>query len=423
LRQESVAGLHATGHNLFGVAPTGMHVVCAQCHAIVVVEDVASANLGVDTPCVRCGAPIDLHAAVPESGEMAWLIQTAEGQAGPCSALHMALLFDSGNADWGSPIWRPGLKGWRAARRDPELVTALASVRGGGGSQDTQRVAGHLSLLAEPLVAVREREQVELALAGEGSGLTLASESSGLALASGSVRIGGRPRAEAEDVRYFEPGRAEPTFADVLRSAPSVLTALPTLEPAPTRRAPLRRGWLPSTRSMLLVAVLAFASGVLAAAFGGRILERRPARASTIVFAAPPRAAQPHAAAQAVAPATTSAEPGREVAEPGAQLPPLASAAEQAAEASSARELPAPAELARALRRVAPEVRRCLGAPARTVEVEVLFEGASGQVGGINLHTSRLRPGEVECITHALRQLRVSAFRSPQHKLAHRFAF
>jgi hypothetical protein len=43
-------------------------------------------------------------------------------------------------------------------------------------------------------------------------------------------------------------------------------------------------------------------------------------------------------------------------------------------------------------------------------------------VAGVNLHASRLTAGAVECITQALRQLRVTPFQRTEHKLWHRFA-
>lgn len=392
-----VARVEAAGHNLFGVSPTGMQVVCAKCHAVVVIEDVASASPGVEAACARCGAPIDLQAAVPESGETTWLIQTADGQAGPFSAPQMALMFDRSSADWNSLVWRAGLKDWRAARRDPQLVTALASVRGGGGSWDTQRVAGHTSLLSEL--------SAELELAPPEPPLTSAAVPIAAAQPAAT-------RERAESFRRLEPGLAEPTFADVLRSAPSILATLPTLEPAHARAvgraAPSRQSWLPSTQSMLLVASLAFGLGVLAAALWGRVIERQRARVSTVVVAALPQARE-----LAQRPAlSASAGP---VAAPQAST--------DGAGATALQEQPAASELAGEFKRISPDVRRCLGTPARAVDVEVFLDGASGQVAGVNLHTSRLTPGEVECTTHALRQLHVAPFRNAEHKLWHRFAF
>jgi hypothetical protein len=395
---DRVAGEEVAGHNLFGVSPTGMQVVCAQCHAVVVVEDVASASPALGAACARCGAAIDLQAAVPESGETAWLIQTAAGRAGPFSAPDMALMFDRGGADWNSLVWRAGLKDWRAARRDPQLVTALASVRGGGGSWDTQRVAWHTSLLSE-ISAELELAPPEPALASAAVPVAAAQPAA--------------PREQAEAFRRLEPGLADPTFADVLRSAPSILATLPTLEPAHARSvarpAPGRHGWLPSAQSMLLVAILAFVFGVLVAALWGRVLEHQYGRASTIVVAPAPLARE-----LARGPAS-SAVGGLAAAAPAA-------AADRVG-ASALREQPGPSELARAFKRVSPDVRRCVGTPARAVDVEVFFDGASGQVAGVNLHTSRLTPGEVECTTQALRQMDVAPFRNAEHKLWHRFAF
>jgi hypothetical protein len=471
-----VAGTEVAGHNLFGVTPVGMQVVCTQCHAVVVVEDVATANPAAGVPCTRCGAAIDLQAAAPESGETAWLVQTPDGHGGPYPAAQMALIFDRGNADWSSRVWRAGLKDWRPARRDPLLVTALASVRGGGGSWDTQRVAEHTSLLPDPFAATAlappapPRSSGTAALAppapprSSGTaalGPPAPARSSGTAalgppaLSAGNVALAPSiPPPRPQPFLRLEPGLAEPTpslaeptFADVLRSAPSVLTALPTLESVPPRALPRRAGlqsWLPSPQSMLLVAVLAFVSGVLAAALWGRAIERQHARASTLLtgasslregtFAAPaPAVLGAAASVRGADPAPVAAdavpEDGRARAAPppGAGVAPLAVAAPQAAapavEAAGLRELPEPAEVARELKVIWPDVRRCVGSQPRAVDVEVLFDGASGLVTGVNLHTSRLTAGEVECITQALRQMRVSAFRSAEHKLGHRFAF
>jgi hypothetical protein len=401
-QRDRVAREEAAGHNLFGVSPTGMQVVCAQCHAVVVVEDVASASPAVDAACARCGAAIDLQAAVPESGETAWLIQTADGRAGPYSAPDMALMFDRGGADWNSLVWRAGLKDWRAARRDPQLVTALASVRGGGESWDTQRVAGHTSLLSEI--------SAELELEPEPPEPTLASAAVPVPVVAAQPAA---PRERAEAFRRLEPGLAEPTFADVLRSAPSILATLPTLEPAHARSvaraAPGRHSWLPSAQSMLLVAILAFVSGVMVAALWGRVIERQPGRASTIVVAAAPLARE-------LARGPASSAVGGLVATPPA-------VAADGVGATALREQPGPGELAREFKRISPDVRRCVGTPVRAVDVEVFFDGESGQVAGVNLHTSRLTPGEVECTTQALRQMDVGPFRNAEHKLWHRFAF
>jgi hypothetical protein len=411
---DRVAGEEEAGHNLFGVSPTGMQVVCAQCHAVVVVEDVASASPAVDAACARCGAAIDLQAAAPERGETAWLIQTADGRAGPYSAPDMARMFDRGGAGWDSLVWRAGLKDWRAARRDPQLVTALASVRGGGESWDTQRVAGHTSLLSEI--------SAELELEPEPPEPVLASAAVPIVAAQPAA-----PREQAQAFRRLEPGLAEPTFADVLRSAPSILATLPTLEPvhgrALGRAAARRQSWLPSTQSMLLVAILAFVSGVLAAALWGRILEPQPGRASTIVVAPAPFARElARGPASSAAGALVSA-PKVATADSEAATTEGEAAAADGVGATTLREQPGPGELAREFKRISPDVRRCVGTPARAVDVEVFFDGASGQVAGVNLHTSRLTPGEVECTTQALRQMGVAPFRNAEHKLWHRFAF
>jgi hypothetical protein len=333
----------------------------------------------------------------------------------------MALMFDRGGADWDSLVWRAGLKDWRAARRDPQLVTALASVRGGGGSWDTQRVAGHMSLLSEISAELElEPELPEPALASAAVPIVAAQPPAA-------------PREQAEAFRRLEPGLAEPTFADVLRSAPSILATLPTLEPVHARavgRAPRRQSWLPSTQSMLLVAILAFASGVLVAALWGRVIERQHGRASTIVVAPAPLVRElargPASSAvggPAMAPQAAAADGEGAAADGEGAVADGEGAAADGVGATTLREQPVPGELAREFKRISPDVRRCVGTPARAVDVEVFFDGASGQVAGVNLHTSRLTPGEVECTTQALRQMHVAPFRNAEHKLWHRFAF
>jgi hypothetical protein len=480
-----VARGEASGHNLFGVPSACMQVVCAQCHSVVLIENVGAAASGTDAQCSRCGAAIDLQAASAESGEAAWLIQTPDGHMGPFDASHMAALFDQGSVGWSSLIWRAGLKDWRAARRDPQLVTAVASVRGGVRG-DTQRVAEQMSLLPEPAAAP------EPALP-----LTVAEQ----ALA---VPVVPRPRPrvglDSGNVwRQSSPSTAtESTFADVLRSAPSILAPLPALEsvdPEPVvPRASRPHSWLPSAQTMSVVAALAFVSGVLVAALWEHFVHRQHVRAATILMAAPqpapalvatsgvgqpasssagrpeaaaaasaPTVARPEAAAAASAPTVARPEAAAEASAPTVARPEAAAAAsaptiarpEAAAEASAPtvprseaaaaasaptvarseaaapaslepdalRDRPEPLALAREFKRVSAEVRHCVGTSARGVDVEIYFDGPSGQVAGVNLHTSRLTPGGVECITQALRQMRVSPFRNAEHKLWHRFAF
>jgi hypothetical protein len=86
-------------------------------------------------------------------------------------------------------------------------------------------------------------------------------------------------------------------------------------------------------------------------------------------------------------------------------------------------EQPNDAELRREVHRVSPEVRRCIDDLSLGAEVEVRFEGQSGQVSELKLRTPGLSPGAIECLTHAVQQMQVEPFQRESYKFWHRFSY
>ena len=86
-------------------------------------------------------------------------------------------------------------------------------------------------------------------------------------------------------------------------------------------------------------------------------------------------------------------------------------------------DLPAESELRREVKRVSPDVRRCVDNLERGADVEIYFDGPTGHVRDVRLRTQRLTPGRVECITQAVRQMQVSPFRGAQYKYWHKFSY
>jgi hypothetical protein len=338
--------------------------------------------------------------AVVIEPELAWLVLMPSGQAGPYSASHMAQLFEQADLDWTSLVWRSGLKGWRPARRDPQLVTAVASARGTGAWGDTQRVSPpRRSLLpaADTIVDVQPGSPTPFASFGASStGAAWTDHSEELA-----TQAIGKPKS------------IEPTFADAFRSAPAILATAavfePSKPPAVTARRSSPSSWLPSAQSMLLVAVIAFGFGVLAAAVWGRVLHSSGVQSATVVVR--PSASAVPGAASPRAPAAAPIVPSPHQVE-------VASVA-----AVPTQEVPSDAQLRREVKRVSPDIRRCVDDLQRGADVEVYFDGPSGRAREVRVRTQGLTPGRLACITQAVRQMQVDAFLQPTHKFWHRFSY
>jgi hypothetical protein len=169
-------------------------------------------------------------------------------------------------------------------------------------------------------------------------------------------------------------------------------------------RASTPSSWLPNVQSMAVVAVVAFGFGVFAAALWGRVAGRREQRPATLLVR-PARQPTPHVVSVASDPARAA----------GVQVESLS--------APSSDGSPLEHELRREVRRVSPEVRRCVQDLGRGAEVEVYFQGRDGRVREVRLRTSGLSAASGACITRALRQMQVSPFRRESHRFWYRFAY
>jgi hypothetical protein len=377
-----------------------MQVVCNHCHAVSEVDAARFAAPAEGLQCSACGVPLALP-AVEIGPDTSWLVLMPHGQAGPYSVVEMAELFDDGSIDWSSLVWRPGLKGWRAARRDAQLITSVSTARGSGAFGDTQRVSMSPRTLwpatdtvVEPLKRALERRPNEL-------------------FALATARALGPDNEDAFTQVTHRIAASEPTVADAFRSAPSIVVAAKLDAPNPDTQPVLARSsapasWLPSVQSMALVAIVAFGFGVFAAALWGRLFARREQRAATMVVRPAPK---PVAEAVPLRP-PESAAVGSAVALDVQSL----AAAERP-------ELPPDAELRREVRRISPDVRRCIDDLSRGAEIEIYFAGPDGRVSDLRLRTLGLSPGRVECIRQAVRQMQVSPFQRSSYKFWHRFSY
>lgn len=377
-----------------------MQVVCTQCQAVCNLDDKPEGASNVVQRCARCAAPLSLPAVEIEL-ELAWLVLMPSGQAGPYSASHMAQLFEQANVDWTSLVWRSGLKGWRPARRDPLLVTAVASARGAGAWGDTQRVSPRRSVLpaADTIVDAPPGLPAPVARLSAKPDHDWAEDS-----------------AESATQAMARPIPGEPTFADAFRSAPAILATAAVFDPnkpAPvTQRRSSPTSWLPSVQSMALVAVVAFGFGVLAAALWGRVVHpAKPRGATMVVRPAPP--------AQPPPPARALVVPARPVAPSVA----TASVAVTSVAPAPLQDLPSDAQLRREVKRVSPDIRRCVDNLSRGAEIEVYFDGPTGRARDVRFRTAGLTPGRVACITQAARQMQVDPFAQATHKFWHRFSY
>lgn len=375
-----------------------MQVVCTQCHAVCDLDAGAPAASKAVQRCAQCEAPLSLPAVEIEP-EAAWLVLMPTGQAGPFSASHMAQLFEQANVDWTSLVWRTGLKGWRPARRDPQLVTAVASARGAGAWGDTQRVSPRRSLLpaADTIVDAPP-------------GLTTPFKRFGATVPSS---VWSDERDDGATQAMERPQPPEPTLADAFRSAPAIMATHAVFEPSkpapvtPRRSSP--NSWLPSAQSMAIVAVVAFGFGVLAAALWGRWLHAPVARPATVVVRSAPAEALVAPPAPALQATTAIANP--------LELP------VPRAPAAPTQDVPSDAELRREVKRISPDIRRCVDNLSRGADLEIYFEGATGRARDVRLRTPGLTPGRVACITQVARQMQVEPFAQATHRFWHRFSY
>ena len=348
-----------------------MRFVCRTCGVVREAQEQPSQHPS-EVVCGSCGAAMTPDGAeprplAPRSRAVAvglneqWFVTTETGgREGPYSAGQVARLLEQGVLGWNSQIWREGLKDWRPARRDDLLVFAVASAR--GMASDTSRV----DMLAEILqddTFVQDEPPASLPRAPE----TPAPEPAAMPPPP-------QPRAEV------------------------------TATPASPTSTPKRPSWL-LRYSTPLIAVLAFASGVLltqvARRIGGAAAERDTGASRERGDAA--------ASPQLVRTAASIPE-NREPSAPAARR--------EAARAMRAR--PEASEIQAELTRLAPSVHRCarrLGA----LEVEVVIDGETGRSKPAQLRAKGLRGGRLGCVTRALGALQIAPFVEPTFRLAHRY--
>jgi hypothetical protein len=204
----------------------------------------------------------------------------------------------------------------------------------------------------------------------------------------------------------------QPSRSEAFRSAPTLMRGsgrVPSPADVPSELA--AETWLPRPRSLLIVAALAFGGGALVAAVAARYVAQREEPAVTQLKAGP--AERP----VVITPKVVSTQPAPA---PAAKAP-AASAPVPVVLAN--RELPTPEELRHEVRRVAPEVRRCITDPVAGVEVGVFIDGASGRVREIDVRSARLPPGRVDCVIHAVKQIQLAPFTRAELRLEHKFSW
>lgn len=373
------------------------------------------------------------HSFVPAGGE-AWFVSLGGAQQGPYSASEFSRLLEQERLDWTTPVWREGLKDWRPARRDAVLVTAVAGARGNAG--DTMRLNSSRSFLAPEDTVVDLRPQalhpsspqvpvVDDLLSSASETQTIDARSPAVAAAIPKLTPSSRPAAwSSPENASFRAGLGMPadsmqipkpestvqpvaaaTLADAFRSAPALLRAGQATDSTAEYQlgsqvqSAAAESWMPKPQSMLMVAAMAFAAGVVAAAAWGYFGTNKPApvAAAPGVVTAPAKPALP----------TLGAKP---------EIKPVPST-------ESLRELPDPEELRAEVRHVAPDVKRCVDDPALGVDVDIYLDGPSGRVRDVDVRSPALPPGRVACVSHAVRQMQLVPFMRQELKLMHKFSW
>lgn len=385
---------------------------------------------------VRPSAPARRAAAAapqgfaPAGGET-WFVSLGGAQQGPYTAAEFSRLLEQERLDWTTPVWREGLKDWRPARRDAILVTSVAGARGHAG--DTMRLNSSRSFLAPEDTVVDLRPQALHPSSPQPLGVApvledlLSSNSETQTIDARNMVIpkltpSARPAAwsspenasfraglgmPADSMQIPKPASVEqpavaPTLAEAFRSAPALLRAAPRMESTAELdlsthmggSSPAGEGFMPKPQSMLAVAAMAFAAGVVVAAASSYFGKKsEPAPVDQVVAAAPKQA-------PVVRPAP-------------APLP----------STESLRELPDPEELRAEVRHVAPDVKRCVDDPALGVDVDIYLDGPSGRVRDVDVRSPALPPGRIDCVSHAVRQMQLVPFTRPELKLMHKFSW
>ncbi|MFT3927965.1 MAG: GYF domain-containing protein [Myxococcales bacterium] len=537
-----------------------MRLVCDSCSALYTIEDGLVGTRDFRVSCKSCGKPIFVKSArqvtvgstlgathrvrlpgsalpkpsflaafaarheqrakaTPVPGAEEWFISVDGTQRGPLSVHDMATMFEAGSLDWGTEVWREGLKGWRPARRDALLVTSVAGAR--GPVNDTTRLDAARSFLASedtvveprpghakgrarsirsarndstdatekhvlelrdpsahaaegalrpahaaegalrpahaaegalrqaraPEGALRQARAPEGALrqAAKGEALpdlrpsarpqawhspenTAFREALGLPTDSSSSQEASavEPPAQAPVEQAANSNPPGPTLADAFASATRLLEEhqADRAEQRPSGIIDLLPAhWLERfndfyerhLNSHYLVALSSFAAGVLVTAMvlGRPVPSETPAiaqapAAPVVVAQAPSAPVQPELVESALMPVATA-------------QPAVGSAL--AAPAPTLRELPTVEDLRREVRKVAPDVRRCVEDPNAGVDVDIYLAGLTGRVRDVDVRSSLIPPGRAACIIHAVRKMEVSPFTRGELKLMHKFSW
>ncbi len=487
-----------------------MRLVCDKCSAVYTIDDGLVGKRDFRVSCKSCGKPIVVKsakqvtyaatqrvkmpgAALPPLSLQAAKIALAEGrseatplrqaprpgegwfvtqngrQQGPLTAEQMAGMLEAGTLDWGTEVWRQGLKGWRAARRDPMLVTSIAGAR--GVANDTTRLDAARSFLApeDTVVEARPNPLGERSLRDKIRPGSSAADSTPL-----PAPLGRGGAAKAEPLPDLSPSARPQAWHSPENTAFREALGLPTdssqqssafdTENAAVAAAPLSAP--PSSDDA--AATLGDAFGSVPRLFsesrglsGARLakimaaLEGLPARVLAqvdshylvgagaflagvlctlmLVGQSPVATVQPVAVAHAEPAPNESpavvAEAPRFVAEQAASavLPvatvqgPVSSAL--TSPAPVLRELPTVEELRAEVRKVAVDVKRCMDNPGRGVDVDIYLDGPSGRVRDLDVRSGALGPGRVACIRQAVRRIQLPPFSRRELKLMHKFSW
>jgi GYF domain 2 len=310
-----------------------------------------------------------------------WFIQRGEQKLGPLAAADIARMMDAGELDWSSPVWRDGLPDWCAVEADQALTTALLAVRGAFADTHVFQAPSALradDTVVDPLPAPPGPRVLPLGTPGVPSAARELS-----------------PLADAEEPRAPLPGQP---LALSARAPGAADTGPQPVVP----RSPVPHSWMPSVRSMLLVAGLAFLFGVVVAALWGRLLRSPPAREEIVVPTL--RLGEVREPAPVLLPTPTAS--------PGPQPVLATQRGELALEV-----------LRSELRRVSSDVHRCLTSPSEGVQVDATIESETGRVRDVRLTAARLTAGVHTCVVQAVKQIQVPPFAGDAHKLSHRFVW
>jgi hypothetical protein len=87
------------------------------------------------------------------------------------------------------------------------------------------------------------------------------------------------------------------------------------------------------------------------------------------------------------------------------------------------RELPTVEELRAEVRKVAPDVKRCVEDPASGVDVDIYLDGPSGRVRDVDVRSALITPGRSDCIVRSVRRMQLAPFSRQELKLMHKFSW